>query len=269
VRLFSPEMRRILRFGLTFSSLAFFLVSCDKAKTPAISKTATPLANSLKSHSPRLAIILDDVDSDPAAVDSIFALSYPLTLSVLPNHPQSTSVAEEGYRRGYEVMLHLPMESQANEAPEPQQLRAGMNKSEIAQILGAMLQNVPHAAGVNNHQGSLATSDAKLMEELMPQLRERKLFFVDSRTTAATVAFEIAQRDGLRCGFRNVPFLDDVQEYSAIRHQLLLAIRGAKEKGEAIVIGHPHLETLRVLREVLPQVQAQGVELVHASSLVH
>src|ERR1035438_9174119 len=202
-------MRRILRFGLTFSSLAFFLVSCDKAKTPAISKTATPLANSLKSHSPRLAIILDDVDSDPAAVDSIFALSYPLTLSVLPNHPQSTSVAEEGYRRGYEVMLHLPMESQANEAPEPQQLRAGMNKSEIAQILGAMLQNVPHAAGVNNHQGSLATSDAKLMEELMPQLRERKLFFVDSRTTAATVAFEIAQRDGLRCGFRNVPFLDD------------------------------------------------------------
>lgn len=269
MQLSSPEMRRILRFGVTFAFLAFFLVSCDKAKTPPISKITAPPATSTKSHSAKLAIILDDVSSDPAAVDSIFAIPYPLTLSVLPNHLQSTNLAEESYRRGYEVMLHLPMESQANEAPEPQELHAGMNSAQIAQILGEMLQSVPHVVGVNNHQGSLATSDAKLMERLMPQLRERKLFFVDSRTTAATVAFDIAQRDGVRCGYRNVPFLDDVQEYSAIRRQLLLAIRGANEKGEAIVIGHPHAETLRVLRDVLPQVQAQGVELVHASSLVH
>jgi uncharacterized protein len=272
VRSTSPDLRRIFRpiFALIIFAAVFGIVSCDKAKTPhSVPEITTQKQRSPGTHSPRLAIILDDVGSDPSAIDAIYALSYPLTLSVLPHHPQSTSMAEEAHLRGYELMLHLPMESQSNEAPELQQIHAGMSKTEMAQLLGEMLQNVPHVAGVNNHQGSLVTSDTKLMEELMPLLRERKLFFIDSRTTAATVAYETAQRDGVRSGFRNVPFLDDVEEESAIRRQLELAIRGAKEKGEAIVIGHPHPETLRVLREVLPQVQAQGVELVHASALVH
>jgi len=246
------------------------MVGCDKLKTPRIPRVATSQPSHIPAgHSPRLAIILDDVGSDASTVDTIFTLPDRMTLSILPNHPQSTSIAEYAHRRGYEVMLHLPMESEANESPEVEQLRTGMGISQVAKILGEMLQNVPHAAGVNNHQGSLASSDAKLMQELMPLLRERRLFFIDSRTTAATVAYEIAQRDGVRCGFRNVPFLDDVLEESAIRRQLLLAIRGAREKGDAIVIGHPHPETLRVLRDVLPQIQAQGIELVHASSLVH
>jgi uncharacterized protein len=272
VRLCSPNVRRFLYLvsGLTLCGLAFCLLGCDKLKklvtpkTPSTSPTHVPA-----SYAPKLAIILDDVGSDPAAVDAIFTLSYPLTLSILPNHPRSTIVAEEAHRRGYEVMLHLPMESQTNETPEVQQLHPGMSTSEISQTLSEMLANVPHATGVNNHQGSLATSNARLMEELMPLLRNRNLFFIDSRTIASTLAYETAQRDGVRAGFRNVPFLDDVQQESAIRHQLELAIRGAKEKGEAIVIGHPHPETLQVLQDVLPHLRARGVELVHASELVH
>lgn len=251
-------------------SLTLWIGGCEKLKKlVAPHSSSTRSARVPASNTPKLAIILDDVGGDPAAVDAIFALSYPLTISILPNHPQSFAVAEEAHRRGYEVMLHLPMESQANEAPEAQQLRSGMAGPEIAQILTEMLANVPHAAGVNNHQGSRATSNAKLMQELMPLLRGRNLFFIDSRTIASTVAFETAQRDGVHAGFRNVPFLDDVQEESAIRHQLELAIRGAKEKGSAIAIGHPHPETLRVLQEILPQLQGRGIELVHASALVH
>jgi len=132
-----------------------------------------------------------------------------------------------------------------------------------------MLQNVPYAVGVNNHQGSLATTDGPLMADLMVILRERNLFFIDSRTTAATVAYDAAQDARVRCAFRNVPFLDDVEEVSAIRKQLQLALRDAQERGEAIAIGHPHPETLRALSEFLPQAEAQGVHLVHASDLVH
>jgi len=227
------------------------------------------LAHPSGNHTARLAIILDDVAGDPAAIDQIFTLPNKLTLSVLPNHPRSKEVAEEAHRRGYEVMLHLPMESEANETPEVRQLRPGMTASEIAADLNEMLETVPFAAGVNNHQGSRATSDTKLMEELMPLLRQRKLFFIDSRTTAGTVAYDTAERDGVRTGFRNVPFLDDLQESGAIRQQMERAIHGAKEKGEAIVIGHPHPETLGVLREMLPQIGGQGVELVRASALVH
>jgi uncharacterized protein len=236
---------------------------------------ATPASNSGakdsggKAANPRLAIIIDDLGSDHAAAQAIFALGYPLTISVLPNHEHSLEIAEEAHRRGLQVMLHLPMQSLANETPEPQELHAGMPAREVATLLDQFLQNVPDAVGVNNHQGSQATADGALMDELMPVLRDRHLFYVDSRTTAATVAYDTAQDFGVRSAFRNVPFLDDVAEVAAVRKQLELALRGAREKGEAVAIGHPHAATLQALREVLPQAQKQGVRLVPASELVH
>ncbi len=222
-----------------------------------------------KNGSAQLAIILDDLGSDRAAADAIFALPYPLTISVLPNHAHSTEIAKEAHRRGYEVMLHLPMQSVANETPEAQELQPGMPADDIPVLFEQMMQSVPNAAGVNNHQGSQATADAALMEELMPVLQKWNLFYVDSRTTAATVAFDTAQRLGVRSAFRNVPFLDDVAEVSAVHKQLELALRGAKEKGQAIAIGHPHPATLQALSEVLPQAEARGVHLVYVSELVH
>lgn len=216
----------------------------------------------------RLAIILDDLGQDPAAADAIFALPYPLTISVLPNHAHSSEIAEEARRRGYEVMLHLPMQSVGNETPEAEELRPGMPADDVPALFEEMMQSVPNATGVNNHQGSQATADAVLMQELMPVLQKWNLFYVDSRTTAATVAYDTAQRDGVRSGFRNVPFLDDVAEVPAVRKQLELALRGAREKGDAIAIGHPHAATLQALRETLPKAKEEGVRLVHASEVV-
>ncbi len=218
---------------------------------------------------PRLAIILDDLGSDSAAAEAIFALPYPLTISVLPNHEHSVEIANEARSRGYQVLLHLPMQSVAKEQPEAQELHPGMPAEAVSNLVDQFLQEVPGVVGVNNHQGSQATSDSALMSELMPVLRDRHLFYVDSRTTAATVAYDTAQSAGVPSAFRNVPFLDDVAEVSAVRKQLELALRGAREKGQAIAIGHPHPATLRALREVLPKAQAQGVRLVFASELVH
>ncbi len=130
-----------------------------------------------------------------------------------------------------------------------------------------MLDTVPYAVGVNNHEGSRGTSDLLLMSELMPLLRERKLFFVDSRTTAATVAETAAHIAGVPAASRNV-FLDDVQSASAIRIQFALAVRDAREKGSALAIGHPHPETLKVLSEMLPEAEHQGITLVFASDVV-
>jgi polysaccharide deacetylase 2 family uncharacterized protein YibQ len=231
--------------------------------------SAVPPRPGEKNGTPRLAIILDDLGSDRAAADAIFALPYPLTISVLPNHAHSVEIAEEAHRRGYEVMLHLPMQSVGKETPEAQELHPGMPADDVPVLFEQMMQSVPNAIGVNNHQGSQATADPALMEELMPVLEKWNLFYVDSRTTAATVAYDTAQRLGVRSGFRNVPFLDDVAEVSAVRKQLELALRGAKEKGEAIAIGHPHPATLRALTEVLPQASARGVQLVYPSDLVH
>jgi polysaccharide deacetylase 2 family uncharacterized protein YibQ len=217
----------------------------------------------------RLAIILDDLGTDRAAADAIFTLPYPLTISVLPDRPHSVDIAEQAHRRGYQVMLHLPMESVGNGRPESRELRPGMSAADVTALVNEFLHGVPDAAGVNNHQGSQSTADAALMDALMPVLRDHKLFYIDSRTTAATVAYDSAQRAGVPSAFRNVPFLDDVAEVPAVRKQLQLALRDAREKGDAVAIAHPHPATLKALSEVLPEAQAQGVRLVFASELVH
>jgi hypothetical protein len=217
----------------------------------------------------RLAIILDDLGNDRAVANAIFALPFPLTVSVLPAHAHSIDIAEEAHRRGFEVMLHLPMQSVGDELPEAQELHPGMPADSIPLLFEQMMRSVPNAAGVNNHQGSEATADPALMGELMSVLQEWNLFYVDSRTTAATVAYNAAQLQGVRSAFRNVPFLDDVDEVSAVRKQLDLALRGAKVKREAIAIGHPRPATLKALSEVLPHAEERGVHLVYVSDLVH
>lgn len=216
-----------------------------------------------------LAIIIDDMGNDAGAADSLLALSFPLTISVLPHLPLSTEVAEKAYRRGDQVMLHLPMESESERArPESAELRVGMDATQVGPVLTGMLGTVPHAIGVNNHEGSRATSDPALMSELMPELRKHNLFFIDSRTTAATVAFEAAERAGVRAASRKV-FLDDSESREAILAQLELAGRDAEQNGSAIAIGHPHASTVAALAEGVPRLEARGIRLVFASELTH
>jgi uncharacterized protein len=229
-----------------------------------------PSANrSVQSHDAKLAIILDDLGSDRHAAEEIFDLPYPLTISVLPNHEHSAEIAREAQHRGYEVLLHLPMQARSGEKSEAQELRPGMPAAAVAKLVNQLLETVPGAVGVNNHQGSEATRDPDLMRELMPVLRDHQLFYIDSRTTAATVAYQTAQSSRVPSAFRSVPFLDDVEELDAVCKQLELALRGAREKGEAVAIGHPHPATLQALREVLPKLPSEGVRLAFVSELVH
>ena len=215
---------------------------------------------------PKLAVVIDDLGYDRAQAEALFRLSYTLTLSVLPHEANSGEIAEEAHRRGYEVMLHLPMASNAGDKDEAIELHPGMGSADVEKTFSSMLETVPYAQGVNNHEGSLGTADQKLMDELMPLLHQRNLFFIDSRTTAATVAESAAHAAGVATARRNV-FLDDEQTVEATKKQFALAIRDAKEKGYALAIGHPHPATLEALGEMLPEAEREGVRLVFASDL--
>jgi polysaccharide deacetylase 2 family uncharacterized protein YibQ len=216
----------------------------------------------------RLAIVIDDMGYDRSLADAVIALPFPLTISVLPHLPISSEVAEEAHSRGDEVLLHLPMESEGEAAKaEEIELRVGMSAGQVSSAVGGMLETVPHAVGVNNHQGSRATSNAALMQALMPLLRERGLFFVDSRTDAKTVAYDMAKRDGVRAASRKV-FLDDVETRQAITAQLELAARDAARDGFTIAIGHPRPATIAALAAEVPRLQARGIQLVFASDVV-
>lgn len=218
---------------------------------------------------PRLAIIVDDLGYDRAAARKVLALPFHVTVSVIPHLPFSTEVAEEAFHRGDEVMLHLPMQSVPSAARQEKiELRVGMDARQVRSALAGMLETVPHAVGANNHEGSLATADPALMNELMPDLRARGLFFIDSRTTAATVAYSTAERAGVRAASRKV-FLDDTVSIDAVRAQIELAARDARRNGSAIAIGHPHPATIAALAQTVPGLEKNGIRLVFASDLAH
>lgn len=188
---------------------------------------------------------------------------------MIPNLQLSREVAAQAHQQGREVILHIPMAANGVRQPapaEPVELHIGMSAGEVEQTVTAMLASVPYAIGANNHQGSSATQDRALMQAVMRLLKARNLFFLDSRTSAASVAYEVAQDAGMRAAYRT-EFLDDTPEAQIILRQLQLAERRAREQGWAIAIGHPHPATLEVLERQIPQLHARGIRLVFVSQI--
>jgi polysaccharide deacetylase 2 family uncharacterized protein YibQ len=217
----------------------------------------------------RAAIIIDDLGEDEHAAQRLLKLPYPLTFSVLPDLPHSRSTAEEAFRGGREVMLHLPMEPEpgAPASPGPGEIKVGMTNEEVARLIASDLNSVPHVRGVNNHMGSRATANPTLMAEVMRVLAEKRLFFIDSRTTAATAALTAARHAGIPAFYRSV-FLDDTETVDYSLGQLRQFRRVVEENGVAIAIGHPHPTTITALAQFLPELERDDIELVAASELV-
>lgn len=215
----------------------------------------------------RLAVVIDDLGNDMDAVRRVAAISVPIAGSVLPALPRSRESAEVLRAAGKEILLHLPMEPLDPGAnPGPGQVRVGMSPQEIASLVASDLADVPGARGVNNHMGSRASADRATMDAVLSVLRPRGLFFLDSRTTAFTVAAEEAARQGIACISRSV-FLDDAPDEAAIVAQLDRAVEEARSQGAAVAIGHPHAATLAVLERELPDLGSRGIALCRVSDL--
>jgi len=221
---------------------------------------------------PRLlhaAIIIDDLGANLEKPRQLLALPYALTFSILPHLSDSAETAREAQHAGREVILHLPMEPMPSPHAPPgtADIRVGMNRLEIEHVIDSDLASVPQAAGVNNHMGSRATADPRLMAAVMRSLAGRHLFFIDSRTTASSVAFDAARRQGLPAFYRSV-FLDDTQSVPYTLGQLREFRRVLEEQGAALAIGHPYPTTIAALAKFLPALVRDDVELEPASQLL-
>ena len=216
----------------------------------------------------RLAVLVDDLGNDETAVERIAGWSFPMSVAVLPALPGSARAARELESAGKEVLLHLPMEPKGYPAvrPGPGVVLTSQSDEEISRVLETDLSTVPGAVGVNNHMGSVATADPRVMKSVAGVLSRRGLFFVDSRTTDATVAREAAEAAGVPAASRRV-FLDDSPEENSIRRQLAEAVSRARTEGSAIAIGHPHPTTLAVLEHEMPKLGTE-VKLVRVGELV-
>jgi len=218
----------------------------------------------------RVAIVIDDMGRDRESLESLLDLEAPVTIAVLPYLAHSRDVAELARAGGSEVLLHLPMEplDMARNDPGKGALLTEMSEGEVAAQVGRNLDALPAVDGVNNHMGSKFTGDERLMRVALEVIKGRgDLFFLDSWTSPDSKAYEIAREVGLKTTKRGI-FLDNRQDHAYIRGKVEELIDRAKRDGAAVAIGHPHDETISVLREMVPVIRSEGVGIVPLSELV-
>lgn len=216
-----------------------------------------------------VAVIVDDMGNSMHEANTLLAINVPITFSIIPGYARVREVAEATHRKGEEVIVHIPMEPKGvQQKPfEKNGLLVALNDEEIGKRTEAYLRAVPYAVGANNHMGSRFTEEREKMRTVLAVLKERGMYFVDSKTTPASVGDKLAREMGIAAASRNV-FLDNVQDVAAIRAQLEKLADMAKKSGSAVGICHPHKATLQALVAVLPAMKAEGVNFVHASALV-
>lgn len=224
-------------------------------------------AASVADERPTLAVIVDDIGLDEAAVRRLLAVNAPITFAILPYAEAAPRLAGDIREAGREVFLHLPMEPLGLEDPGPGAIIAGLDRDALSARLAWSFARVPGAVGFNNHMGSRLTADPDLMAGLFAALPAglRDRVFVDSVTHPASRAEAAARAAGLASGRRDV-FLDHAGSDPDL--ELGRAIALAVREGRAIAIGHPHPATIAALERLPARAEAAGVRLVPASRLV-
>jgi polysaccharide deacetylase 2 family uncharacterized protein YibQ len=218
---------------------------------------------------PKVAIVIDDLGGENHIAQEILRWDVHLTFSILPFTPYSKSLAQQAHQKGWEVILHLPMEPHGYPKTRPGEgvLLHEMDEEKLLRQLLKDIEAIPYIRGVSNHMGSRLMEDPEKMRIIFAELKRRGLFFLDSRTTPQTVGLHTAQSIGLRATERSL-FLDHSQDPEDIKQQLEKLIQLSLTQGKAIGIGHPYPSTLKSLKEMIPRMKEKGIEIVPLSSVI-
>ena len=211
---------------------------------------------------PRLAIIIDDV-SFPWQTRMIKEIPYKVTPAFFPptkGHPETVRLSHEFPF----AMIHLPMESKNYSSPEEDTLNTTDSIEVIEKRIKRIKEWFPHIVYYNNHTGGYFTADYNAMDRLIKTMKDHGLIFVDSRTIGDSKAPAVTRKYDMFLYSRDV-FLDNSLDKNTIRHQLKEAVNKAHKNGYAIAIGHPHKNTLEVLRD--SKELLQGVDVVYLKEL--
>ncbi|MBC7349474.1 MAG: divergent polysaccharide deacetylase family protein [Candidatus Aminicenantes bacterium] len=217
-----------------------------------------------------VAVVIDDIGEDLIFLQELINLKVPLTVAVLPDSSLARESAELAAKNGLEVIIHLPLEAFNNHlisAGADGLITTAMSPQDVRSILDRDFSLLPQARGLNNHMGSKATASEDLMEIIISFLKEKNLYFLDSRTSPRSVAYELALKKQVPAAARQV-FLDADENRSRVKDRMLELFNQARKNGQAIGIGHPFPETLEVLKAYLPRAADFGVQLVPVSAVV-
>ena len=235
---------------------------------PASSPAEAPLPSPETRTRGEIVLILDDVGFDHQPLERAMSLDPSVNFAVLPNGTRATEFAAALHERGFEILCHLPMEPfDRKHTPGRNAITTAMTGDEIESMTRENLAVIPNARGVNNHMGSRATADRRVMASVLAAL-PRGMYFIDSMTSGRSIAGSMAREMKIRTASRHV-FLDAETTESAVRRQLASLAWTAERKGVAVGIGHLYPVTVKVLEEEIPKLRARGYRLVRASEAVN
>lgn len=230
----------------------------QQLEKPTVEKKANQL--------PKLAIVIDDIGNSKELGEEVLALKN-VTIAIIPELKYSLYFANKGNELGKDILVHAPMEPKSKDkySNESKLLRTDMSDDEVRSLTLNFIKSIPFAKGVNNHMGSKFTENKEKIEVFLKVLKEKNMFFLDSRTSSDSVAFKSSIDFGLRSYKRDV-FLDHEISEEKISQQLDNAIAEAHKNGYAVAIGHPHQETINVLKGRYNEI-TKSVEIVPISKL--
>jgi polysaccharide deacetylase 2 family uncharacterized protein YibQ len=217
----------------------------------------------------QVAIIIDDIGYDLGPVRELLKVDADITFAILPLCSHSREAAEMLHEAHKETLLHLPMEpnSYPKEKPGNGTLFTDMNSEELIFQLEKDLASVPYVSGVNNHMGSKFMADEDKLILIFNKLKKKKMFFIDSRTTANTKAFAAAEKVNMQMASRKV-FLDNDRDYNEIYKKLLEVTQNSSDVSPVIIIGHPYPETIRAIKDASRVLREKGILIVPVSKLI-
>ncbi|MEW9710199.1 divergent polysaccharide deacetylase family protein [Paenibacillus sp. SI92] len=210
----------------------------------------------------QIAIVIDDFGNNMDGTTEMLNLGIPLTVAVMPFLPSTKQDAQLAHEKGHEVILHLPMEPVRGKRSwlGPGSITTDLSNDEIRKRVLAAIADVPYAIGINNHMGSKATADERVMKIVVEICKEKGLMLLDSRTTPKSLVGKLAGQMGVPYS-ENQLFFDDLYTYSHINKQMNKFKKLVHERDICIAIGHvgpPGKKTAQVIKEAIPSLGKEG-----------
>ena len=257
----NSELENIIKFNKENKEKAPILLPLPVKKTPKkVSKTIEGV----------IGIIIDDFGyRNDEISDGFLKLDASMTYAVIPGHTYSSLFGKKAVEAGFEVIVHMPLENTGKTFGEEDfVLLTSMEDKIIQKRVEKALDQIPTAIGMNNHQGSKASANKKVVQNIAKVIKSRNLFFIDSRTTSETIIESTMDSMGVSTARRNV-FLDNDDDEEKIKAQLMELAQKSSELGYAIGIGHVKAKTLSVLKKYIPELKEKGFRFEFVSKMLH
>lgn len=216
-----------------------------------------------------IAVVIDDMGISPKHTKEILSVHAPITAAFLTYGNNLDELIKESINAGHEVIMHTPMEPEGMADLAPDTLKVSMTDDQIKTAFLNMLSKFDgvYIRGINNHMGSLFTESAEKLDVVMNVLKERNMYFLDSKTSKYSQGANVAAMEGVDYIARDV-FLDNDNDHEKILKQFKKTENIARNKGFAVAIGHPKSQTFAALKDWLAKLDDQSIKLVHLNKLI-